>query len=149
GITETTVHVTYLPVDAAITGRAWRASPIGEPIDDLAVLILDERLRPVCPGMPGEMYVGGGGVAAGYVNRPGLTAEPFVADPFRPGARLTRTGDQARRNAAGQLEYLGRIDEQVKIRGFRIEPGEIQAVLAEHPSVRDAAVVARDDGPGG
>ncbi|WP_113702288.1 non-ribosomal peptide synthetase, partial [Nonomuraea lactucae] len=150
GITETTVHVSYLRVDERVVEGVWRGSPIGVAIPDLAVFVLDERLRVVPVGVVGEMYVGGAGLAWGYVGRPDLTAERFVADPFGSGGgRLYRTGDRARWRADGTLEFLGRTDAQVKIRGFRIEPGEVEAVLAEHPAVRGVAVVARDDGPSG
>ena len=123
GITETTVHVTYRPITASDCDRD--SSPIGQPIPDLQVFVLDSRLDPVPPGAPGELYVGGAGVSRGYLNRPELTAERFVPNPFGPG-RLYRTGDSARYRADGEIEYLGRIDDQVKIRGFRIELGEIQ-----------------------
>ncbi len=149
GITETTVHVTYRPVEAEDVERGAR-SPVGVPIPDLRVHVLDGRGEPAPPGVAGEMYVGGAGVARGYLGRPELTAERFVPDPFggEPGARLYRSGDRARRLPGGELEYLGRADQQVKVRGFRIEPGEIEAVLLEHPGVADAAVVARE-GAGG
>ncbi len=147
GITETTVHVTYRPLSAADLAAA---SLIGVPIPDLQVHLLDAGGRPVPVGVPGEMFVGGAGVARGYLNRPDLTAVRFVPDPFsgRPGARLYRSGDLARRQADGDLEYLGRIDHQVKIRGFRIELGEIEAALAAHLLVREAVVLAREDQPG-
>ncbi|HEX2204796.1 MAG TPA: amino acid adenylation domain-containing protein [Longimicrobium sp.] len=148
GITETTVHVTYRPIGRADLERA--GSPIGVPIPDLALHLLDARLEPVPPGVPGELFVGGAGVARGYLGRPGLTAERFLRDPFadRPDARLYRSGDRARRRADGEIEYLGRADQQVKVRGFRIETGEVEAALAAHPGVAAAAVVAREDAPG-
>jgi amino acid adenylation domain-containing protein len=143
GITETTVHVTYRPVRAADLAGG---SLIGEPIPDLAVHLLDGSLQPLPAGVPGEMHVGGAGLAQGYLGRPDLTAERFVPDPFAmaPGARLYRSGDLARRLPDGDLEYLGRIDQQVKIRGFRIELGEIEAALAVQPGVREAVVLALD-----
>ena len=149
GITETTVHVTYRPISLADV-EAGRGSVIGEPIPDLYIRLLDERGEPVPIGVPGEIWVGGAGVAKGYLNRPELTAERFVADPFDPAgqARLYRAGDLARRLPDGDLEFLGRSDAQVKIRGFRIELGEIEAALAAHPEVADAAVIAREDTPG-
>jgi amino acid adenylation domain-containing protein len=148
GITETTVHVTYRPLTGA-DGLA-AGSPIGKPIPDLSVHLTDRRLDPVPPPVPGELLVGGAGLARGYLGRPALTAERFVPDPFSPlpGARLYRSGDLARRTAAGELEYLGRIDRQVKVRGFRIELGEVEATLAAFPGLRGAAVVARADGAG-
>jgi amino acid adenylation domain-containing protein len=143
GITETTVHVTYRRIDPAECAEP-KGSPIGVPIPDLEMYVLDSSLRPVIEG-EGEIYVGGKGLARGYHARPGLTAERFVPDPFsgRPGDRLYKTGDLARRVVDG-FEYLGRNDAQVKIRGHRIETGEISSILARHPAVREAAVVVKD-----
>ncbi|KAA2257566.1 amino acid adenylation domain-containing protein [Solihabitans fulvus] len=148
GITETTVHSTFHLVTEEDLGAHGR-SPIGRPISDLSVHLLDPRGNLVPVGVPGEIHVGGDGVARGYLNRPDLTAEKFVPDPFGPaGSRLYRSGDLARRLPDGTLEFLGRIDTQVKIRGYRIELGEIQAAVAAHPDVRDAVVIAREDQPG-
>ncbi len=148
GITETTVHVTYRPVRAEDV-EAARGSVVGRAIPDLALQVLDRSFRPVPIGVPGEICVGGAGLALGYLGQPELTAERFVPDPFgdlrgEPGARLYRSGDLARRLPDGDLEYLGRIDHQVKIRGFRIELGEIETALCLHPAVREAVVMARD-----
>jgi amino acid adenylation domain-containing protein len=147
GITETTVHVTYRPITRADV-EAGRGSVIGRPIPDLYIRLLDERGEPVPVGVPGEIWVGGAGVANGYLNRPELTAQRFVTDPFDPSARLYRAGDLARRLPDGDLEFLGRIDAQVKIRGFRIELGEIEAALDAHPMVRESAVITREASPG-
>ena len=146
GITETTVHVTYRPIRQADL-ESRQGSVIGIPIPDLQVYILDPQGQPAPIGVPGEMYVGGAGVARGYLNRAELTAQRFVLDPFHPaqGARLYRTGDLARRHENGDIEYLGRIDHQVKIRGFRIELGEIEAGIARHPAVREVAVLAQEN----
>lgn len=145
GITETTVHVTYCPIGIADVERG-AGSVIGVPIPDLTVYVLDAQRNPTPIGVCGEMYVGGSGVARGYLNRPDLTEERFIRDPFsaREGERLYKTGDLARRNADGSLEYLGRSDHQVKIRGFRIELGEIECRLREHPVVEDAVALVRE-----
>ncbi|HEX8150236.1 MAG TPA: amino acid adenylation domain-containing protein [Pyrinomonadaceae bacterium] len=147
GITETTVHVTYRPLTSE---DAEGASVIGQPIPDLEIYVLDSRMEPVPLGVPGEMYVGGEGLARGYLNRPELTAERFVPHPYskEPGARLYKTGDVARYTAAGELEYVGRADQQVKIRGHRIELGEVEAVLAQHPNVKEAVVLPSEGDAG-
>src|SRR5436305_9793222 len=153
GITETTVHTTWRRLRQSDLARP--GSVIGRPLSDLSLYLLDRGGRPVPIGVPGEIHVGGAGVARGYLARPALTAERFVPDPFAGGTvgeaiglRLYRSGDLARWRRDGDLEYLGRIDRQVKVRGFRIELGEIEAALAEHPGVREAVVVAREDRPG-
>ncbi|KPW05838.1 Syringopeptin synthetase C, partial [Pseudomonas syringae pv. atrofaciens] len=149
GITETTVHVTYYPLQAEDAQRIG-ASPIGRRIPDLQLYVLDPHGEPVPVGVVGELYVGGAGVARGYLNREALTAERFIDNPFStaPGARLYRTGDLGRWLADGSLEYLGRNDEQVKIRGFRIELGEIEAQLVACDGIQDALVLVREDEPG-
>jgi amino acid adenylation domain-containing protein len=168
GITETTVHVTWRELKSSeVEGR----SPIGGPLTDLQVYVLDGRMEPVPPGVAGEIYVGGAGLARGYLGRPELTAERFVPNPFvmtehgrrmtedeqllpaphRPPSsvlRLYKTGDRARWTSDGNLEYLGRLDHQVKIRGFRIELGEIEAALSAYPGVRECVAVARDGSHG-
>ncbi|MCX4783682.1 non-ribosomal peptide synthetase [Streptomyces sp. NBC_01264] len=148
GITETTVHSTY----HRLTRRDFdegAGNAIGRPLSDLAIHLLDPAGDLVPIGVPGEIHVAGPGVARGYLGRPALTADRFVPDPYGPaGSRLYRSGDLARRRPDGSLEFLGRIDHQVKIRGYRVELGEIQSALLEHPLVRQAVVVAREDRPG-
>jgi len=145
GITETTVHVTYRPISLHDV-EVGAGSVIGVPLPDLRLRLLDPHGAPVPTGVPGELYVGGAGVSRGYLERPDLSAQRFVPDPFLgDGSRLYRTGDLARRLENGDLEYLGRIDDQVKIRGFRIELGEIEAMLAQHPDVAECVVLARED----
>ncbi|WP_367084772.1 amino acid adenylation domain-containing protein [Pseudomonas sp. HOU2] len=141
----------YGPTEATVvatSGRIDAGQPlhIGKPVSNATVYLLDEQQQPVPPGVTGELYVGGAGVARGYLNRAELDAERFLRDPFStaPGARMYRTGDLARWRADGNLEYLGRNDDQVKIRGIRIEPGEIESALASHPAVREAVVLVRD-----
>ena len=124
--------------------------PIGSPIANTQIYLLEGTLNPVPVGVPGELYIGGEGLARGYLNRPELTAQKFIPNPFSnsPDARLYKTGDLARYLPDGNIEYLGRIDSQVKIRGYRIELGEIEETLRQHSAVRDAVAIARDDGSG-
>jgi amino acid adenylation domain-containing protein len=148
GPTETTICATLH--DVPDTARGERVTPIGAPAANTRVFVVDARMRPVPTGVVGELYVGGAGVARGYLDRPALTAERFVPDALsgQPGARLYRTGDLGRWLPEGALAFAGRTDAQVKVRGYRVEPGEIEARLAEHPAVREAVVVAREDAPG-
>ncbi len=143
GPTETTVAAT-ISEPLAVTATA---PPIGRAIESTQTFVLDGWLRPVPPGVHGELYIAGSGVARGYAGRPGLTAERFVANPFTRD-RMYRTGDMVRRLPDGQLEFLGRVDDQVKLRGFRIELGEVEATLARHPEVTQAVAVVREDQPG-
>ncbi|HZA24203.1 MAG TPA: amino acid adenylation domain-containing protein, partial [Dehalococcoidia bacterium] len=149
GPTETVVGccVYEVPAQASLSGGSV---PIGRPIANTQLYLLDPHLQPVPIGVPGELYIGGAGLARGYLNRPELTPEKFIPHPFSevPGERLYRTGDLARYLPDGNIEFLGRIDHQVKVRGFRIELGEIEAVLGSHPGVQEACVVVREDLPG-
>ena len=147
GITETTVHVTYRPLTARDAEEETR-SLIGVPIPDLRLYLLDAALKPVPPGVLGEIYVSGAGVARGYLNRPDLSDERFVPDPFANHGQMYKSGDLARLLSNGDFEYLGRSDTQVKVHGFRIELGEIEAALAQFPGMRQVAVMARNDTPG-
>jgi non-ribosomal peptide synthetase component F len=152
------LHNLYGPTEAAVDVTSFhclpqqglRSIPIGRPISNTSILILDEQFLPVPVGVPGELFIGGVQVGRGYLSRPELTAERFLPDPFSSsaGARLYRTGDKARWLPDGNIEYLGRLDFQVKVRGLRIELGEIEAALERHPLVRQAVVVVREDSPG-
>ncbi|MEV5330010.1 amino acid adenylation domain-containing protein [Nonomuraea sp. NPDC052634] len=150
------LHNLYGPTEAAVDVSAWHCRPetltsaarvpIGTPIANTTLYVLDAAMSPVPIGVPGELFIGGAGLARGYLNRPALTAERFVPNPYGPpGSRLYRTGDLVRRRSDGVLEFLGRLDAQVKLRGLRIEPGEIEAALRALPAVGDAAVIVRDD----
>ena len=154
----TTIFNEYGPTESTIWSSVHRCRgpalkeqvPIGRPIANTEIYIVDEHLQPVPVGVFGELHIGGAGLARGYLNKPEVTAEKFIPNPFAesPGARLYKTGDRARYLADGRIEFLGRLDEQVKIRGFRVELGEVEAVLAEHPGVKAAAVVRREDSSG-
>ncbi|MEU0414809.1 amino acid adenylation domain-containing protein, partial [Streptomyces griseorubiginosus] len=147
GPTETTLCVTQHEVRAPYHART--TLPIGRPMGNTRAYVLDRYLQPVPAGVAGELFVSGSGLARGYLHRPELTAERFVADPYGPaGERMYRTGDLVRRNAAGALEYLARADDQVKIRGFRVELGEVETALAAHEGVAQVAAVVREDRPG-
>ncbi len=150
------LHNLYGPTEASIDVTYWRCQPhdahmtvpIGYPIANTQIYILDEFLQPAPIGSPGELYIGGTGLARGYSNRPELTQEKFIAHPFQANARVYRTGDLCRFLGDGAIEYIGRIDHQIKLRGFRIELGEIETALRKHPQVKSVAVIAREDVPG-
>ncbi|HEV2860060.1 MAG TPA: amino acid adenylation domain-containing protein [Pyrinomonadaceae bacterium] len=153
----TGLHNLYGPTEAAIDVTFWecgggerRVVPIGRPVANTQIYVLDAGLRPVPVGIAGELHIGGVQLARGYLNRPGLTAERFIPDPFstEPGARMYKTGDRARYLPDGAVEYLGRLDNQVKLRGFRIELGEVEAALRQDARVRECVVVAREEAPG-
>ncbi|MEU6595207.1 amino acid adenylation domain-containing protein [Streptomyces sp. NPDC046881] len=145
GPTETSVNASSF----RCAGEVAAAPPIGRPVDNTRLYVLDAALRPVPVGVPGELYIGGTGVTRGYLGRPALTASRFVADPFAAdGSRMYRSGDLARYLPDGNIEFCGRADSQVKLRGFRVEPGEVETTLAEHPAVRRAVVAVREDVPG-
>jgi amino acid adenylation domain-containing protein len=148
GASEMSDDVTWYEPDLAHHSRL--SVPIGRPIPNMQVYLLDEQREPVPTGIPGELYVGGVGLTQGYLNRPALTAERFIPHPFsdEPGARVYRTGDLARYLPDGNLEFLGRVDDQVKLRGYRIEPREIELALEQHPAIRQAVVLAREETPG-
>uniref|UniRef100_UPI00389A4693 non-ribosomal peptide synthetase n=1 Tax=Tumebacillus lacus TaxID=2995335 RepID=UPI00389A4693 len=151
------LHNLYGPTEASVDVSYWQCQadsdlpfvPIGRPIANIKLYILDERMQPVPIGVAGELYISGIGVAKGYLNRPELTAERFVPDPFETGANMYKTGDAARWLPDGNIEYIGRLDNQVKLRGLRIELGEVESVLGQHPAVREAVVTVREDVPGG
>ncbi|MDZ8187884.1 MAG: amino acid adenylation domain-containing protein [Nostoc sp. ChiSLP02] len=155
---DNVLHNCYGPTEASIDTTFWTCqrgsnytiAPIGHPITNAQIYILDENLQPVAVGESGELYIGGIGLARGYLNRPELTQEKFITDPFssEKGTRLYKTGDLVRYNSDGNIEFLGRIDHQVKIRGFRIELGEIETVLSQYPALMQTLVVAREDVPG-
>ncbi|MDY6994693.1 MAG: amino acid adenylation domain-containing protein, partial [Pseudomonadota bacterium] len=147
GPTETTVWSTAYPITAAMNHEAVSV-PIGKPIANTQVYVLDPQLQPVPIGVAGELYIGGDGVARGYLNRLQLTEEKFITAPFEASKQLYKTGDLVRYLPRGDLEFLGRLDHQVKIRGFRIELGEIEALLVQVPEVREAVVIVREDEPG-
>ena len=152
------LHNVYGPTEASIDATFWtckrgtthRIAPIGRPIANTQIYILDSYLQPVPLGVQGELHIGGVGLAQGYLNRPELSAEKFIPNPFssEPGARLYKTGDLARYLPDGNIEFIGRIDQQLKIRGFRIELGEIEATLSQHPNIQQSVVIAREDVPG-
>jgi len=148
GPSETTICTALYSVNTEIVSN--RNTPIGIPVQNTVAYILNTHLQPVPIGVPGELHIGGAGLAGGYLNRPELTAEKFIPNPFsdEPGARLYKTGDLGRYLPDGNIEFIGRIDNQVKIRGFRIELGEIETVLGQHPVVRESVVIAREDIPG-
>jgi amino acid adenylation domain-containing protein len=155
---DANLHNVYGPTETSVDAAHWTCAraderstvPIGRPIANKQIYLLDARLQAVPIGVTGEIYVGGSGLARGYLSQPDLTAEKFLPDPFslEPGARLYQTGDLARYSLDGAIEYLGRVDKQVKIRGFRIELSEIEAALGAHKAVRDCVVVVREDTPG-
>ncbi|HEV2148272.1 MAG TPA: amino acid adenylation domain-containing protein, partial [Longimicrobiaceae bacterium] len=150
GLTETTVTSTTFGLAAGEDGSVHPNLPLGHALPNVALHVLDADREPVPDGLPGELFVGGDGVARGYLGRPALTAERFVPDPFgeAAGGRLYRTGDRVRRIPSAALEFLGRMDDQVKVRGFRVEPAEIEVALAEHPAIRQAAVAVREEEAG-
>ncbi|KAG2869649.1 Dimodular nonribosomal peptide synthase, partial [Phytophthora cactorum] len=145
GPTETTIYSTAASLETGATGKP----SIGGPVRNTQLYVLDQGLKPVPPGVAGELYIAGEGLARGYLGRPDLTAERFVANPFgQPGSRMYRTGDLAKWLPDGSIDYLGRADHQIKIRGFRIELGEIESVISRYPGVAQVTVMAREDQPG-